>query len=107
MAGRHLLQNVIDLDPAARCSGVAENSADLPMLLFFDFSAAFPSVALAWIWVVIEAMDVLPGLKSLLEGVYFMNCTLLGGALGVPFLRGLCWSAPRLPAQWFNFCLDS
>ncbi len=90
VAGRRLLQHVPDLDVAARIVGGPMNAIRLPMLVLFDFMAAFPSVALAWIWTVLGAMGVHPGFCEVIAGLCHLNCSLLSGARGHTFL---CWIA--------------
>eukprot|EP00973_Karenia_brevis_P051520 7153425-Karenia_brevis.AAC.1 len=46
---RQLLINVVELDAASRVYSLAAKSLGPAALAFFDFSAAFPSVALRWI----------------------------------------------------------
>ena len=46
---RQLLQNVIDLDTYAHIYSLSAAAALLPILVFFDFAAAFPSVSNEWL----------------------------------------------------------
>ena len=61
MAGRNFLNNILDLDSAARifsmvfesmCSNM--NPSNIPILGAYDFEAAFPSVIHEWIWLVLK-----------------------------------------------------
>jgi hypothetical protein len=63
--GRQLLQNVLGLDTFASMFGVLAEAANkvtinagllrIAVLVFFDFAAAFPSVAHQWVFIVLEA----------------------------------------------------
>ena len=58
------------------------------MMIFFDFAAAFPSVALSWIWQVLAAMSLLPGVVNFIEGIYYMNASFVAQQDGLHFF---CW----------------
>eukprot|EP00973_Karenia_brevis_P069725 9694639-Karenia_brevis.AAC.1 len=51
--GRCMLQNVIEIESAAVQQAWMDRHA---AILFFDFAAAFPSIARAFIWIALEAI---------------------------------------------------
>ena len=88
VAGRQLLENITDLDAEARVYGHPSDAHLLPILVLFDFCAAFPSVALSWVWTVLDAMQFHPGLRAFFEGVYHLNSCVLPAPSGLEFM---CW----------------
>lgn len=54
--GRCILDNFVELDTEARIAAL--DPALQPALLFFDFAAAFPSIAWAFLWMVLQAAGV-------------------------------------------------
>ena len=69
------LDNIIDIDGAGRAYGTPPACATpgTPLIALFDFAAAFPSVAHAWIWEALDALKLPPGLVALLQAVYEAN----------------------------------
>ena len=55
-----MTQNVVDLDAAARIYGSSEERMMMPILAFWDFGSAFPSLAHAWVFTVLAAMRLPP-----------------------------------------------
>jgi len=56
VVGRQGLQNIVDIDTKARIADMVANiSKSLPLLVLFDFAAAFPSVAHAWLFLCLQA----------------------------------------------------
>ena len=49
---RAMIDNIIDMDAAARTA--ARQHAGRAALVFFDFAAAFPSIAWEFMWMVLE-----------------------------------------------------
>lgn len=68
-----MIQNVVDLDAYARVQGLPELAPRLPALAFWDFAAAFPSIAHAWIWIAVRGANIPKGFIHVLKGIYFMN----------------------------------
>jgi hypothetical protein len=91
--GRQLVQNVLDLDFSARRDSLLFSAqknhklgffADLsiskvgvlntlPVLLLFDFAAAFPSVKHAWMFYLLETIRMPLGLKNAVKKLYEAN----------------------------------
>jgi hypothetical protein len=88
VGGRQMVQNVIDLDAAARCAGVRAFAAWLPALLFWDFAAAFPSVGHGWIWEVLRVAKLPAGFVNVLRSLYKLNAAMVAGSGGISFF---CW----------------
>jgi hypothetical protein len=115
---RFFLRNVLDLDSAARLFSMRflsqetdlEKSPELiPLLAFYDFAAAFPSVAHAWIFLVLEARKFPDWFVNSMRGIYhkaaaFADC---GGDLVFlfEFLSGVLQGCPA-SAFLFNVSLD-
>ena len=75
--GRQLIQNVVDLDSEARVISMTHRTGSLPLMAFFDFAAAFPSVIHGWIELVVRSYGLPDGLANLI-GVYYacnLACT--------------------------------
>jgi len=90
--GRQLVQNVVDLDFESRASalryaarsGSANFECDLsivkdgcvghlPVLILFDFAAAFPSVAHSWIRAVLICLQFPRGILNVFDALYTRN----------------------------------
>ena len=77
--GRQGVNNPVTLDARARAADhLAASDANLPIalhpaLLFFDFCAAFPSVAHALIFLVLEAIGLPRGLTNYFKSLYADN----------------------------------
>lgn len=54
---RSIVQNLMNLDAGARCSGFNPPTSCLPMLLLLDMRAAFPSVGHGWLRRVLRWMQ--------------------------------------------------
>ena len=78
--GRQLIENIVDLDTEGRIYGMkaassfAGGSGCCPILAFWDFAAAFPSVAHAWLFLVLEARGVPDGFLAVIVAMYDMVC---------------------------------
>ena len=75
--GRQMLQNVIDIETHAIVD--ARLPTRSAALIFFDFAAAFPSVARAFIWIALEAIGipkkVIKAIQALyVNNIHFMKC---------------------------------
>ncbi len=94
--GRQLLQNVVDLDTCARIYGMlttdkikTQSEADalwLAILVFFDFCAAFPSVAHLWIFIVLESSGAPQWFVNFVRALYSSNNTYHMNSFGKTFL---------------------
>ena len=90
--GRQLLQNIVDLDFSARERSLIASGAEprlpfscdlglsrrgivgiLPILLLFDFAAAFPSVSHKWLRAVLLAIKIPRGILNLFDCLYDSN----------------------------------
>ena len=72
----------------------------LPVLAFWDFAAAFPSILHAWIFMVIRFYEFPGGPRNLVEGIYFMNLTYMSidsvTVFLFVFLSGVLQGCPAL-----------
>ena len=67
--GRNFINNVVDLDTRARCLAM-NDLLPMPIMLFTDFGAAFPSVIHEWLFLVLEMEGFPPGLRNLIVGIH-------------------------------------
>ena len=75
--GRQLLENVLNLDTHARAQGMRDGGCRIPILAFWDYAAAFPSVAHAWLFRALASAGAPDGLLSLARGMYNSNWVFL------------------------------
>ena len=101
VCGRQLVQNTVDLDFSSREQCLSYNASNdlpfssdlslarkgivglLPILVLFDFAAAFPSVSHNWLRAVLKACKIPRGIMNLFECPYNGNeafCNVGGGA---------------------------
>jgi hypothetical protein len=122
---RQLGQNIIDLDFSARLQafdfykdkltldmfiipsvGVA---GDIPLLVLFDFASAFPSVAHAWLFCVLDAVRLWPAFVRAIKNLYKGNeaFCITGGVLMHMFsiLSGVLQGCP-LSGSLFVLVVD-
>ena len=83
---RHFIRNIIGLDSHSRINSMAVSPASIPVLTFFDFAAAFPSVAQRWLLAMLEAAGFPTGFVNLVKSIYFMNVTFFSSSQGLRFL---------------------
>ena len=78
LGGRSLLRNVIDVEDAMRIAALRGNS---PAAIFFDFSAAFPSISQAFLRKVMVHLGFPEGIVNFVDCLYHDNRCLmsLGG----------------------------
>ena len=88
MKGRQFTKNILDLDSVARQYSFTRLPSDMPVLAFFDFAAAFPSVFHRWIFCFLRICDFPDGFVELVEGMYHMNATYVLFRSSKSFL---CW----------------
>ena len=86
---RQLLQNAVDLDQASRVAAHLYSAGDdackfseilfsrpdidignVPVTVLWDYVAAFPSVAHAWLFLVLEAIKLPAGLLNVVRALY-------------------------------------
>ena len=79
--GRCMLNNVIEIE--TRAARLAFNPTSYPSVIFFDFAAAFPSIARAFIWIVFEHIDMPVPLIKAIQALYRKNIHVTQGALGL------------------------
>ena len=101
--GRHGVNNLVTIDCHARAldaiaaSNRVTQTALLPLLLLFDFAAAFPSLAHAFIFVILEALEVPRGMLLFFRALYSSNrCYAFLGASSISSTRseaGFCRAA--------------
>ena len=126
---RQLLQNVVDLDFSCRESSLDFNARNpywkftedlslvrkgivgmLPVLLLFDFAAAFPSVSHKWLRAVLVACKIPLGILNLFDCLYTGNegyCSVSGGEVRWIFsvLCGVLQGCP-LSGSLFVIAID-
>ena len=75
VAGRQGLQNVVDIDTRARIADILAGTPSylFPLLLLFDFAAAFPSVAHRWLYLCLLYARVPPHVINFILAVYKNN----------------------------------
>ena len=73
------MQNVVDLDGAARVFAIQKDTARLPLLVAWDFAAAFPSVSHDWLFRVLKHMRIPDGLMNVIRAIY--HCNLAWGSI--------------------------
>ena len=77
--GWHGVNNLVTIDCHARAldaiaaSNRVTQTALLPLLLLFDFAAAFPSLAHAFIFVILKALEVPRGMLLFFRALYSSN----------------------------------
>ena len=71
--GRQLIHNVLDLDTDGRCLAMQEDRHAKSVFVFWDFAAAFPSLAHGWIHLILSASESPDGLLEAIKGIYFFN----------------------------------
>ena len=116
--GRQLLQNVVDLDALARIlsmnasmfnSGADLNKLKVAILAFFDFAAAFPSVAHQWLFIALEASGAPSWFYNYVKALYSANDTYHMNSHGkqflFAFLAGVLQGCP-LSATLFLFAIN-
>ena len=96
---RQLLQNVVDLDSFARifstmayCHNRDPANAHkmrIAILAFFDFASAFPSIAHAWIMIVLRAAKAPEWLINYITALYSQNHTYRMSSFGKTFLYSI------------------
>ena len=119
--GRQLIQNAVDLDYHARMFALqayshnSESSAfefdmcRFAVLAFFDFAAAFPSVAHAWLFLVVQYADPPKWVANFIKNLYSFNMTFHMTSSGAEFLfyiwSGVLQGCP-LSATLFLMCVN-
>ena len=100
--GRQLLANVVDLDAFGRAHGMSSAVGDPAVLAFWDFAAAFPSLAHRWLMLVAAASGLPGGMLLLLETMYAVNLTY--GVVGASsrFLFAV-WAGVLQGCPWSGF----
>ena len=106
---RQLLENVIDLDAYGREYAVA-NPRSIPKLAFWDFATAVPSVAHAWMCLVLNFAGMPTNMVPLvIECMYYCNCAfaVMGSTVEILFviLAGVLQGCP-LSGILFVMCID-
>ena len=76
VAMRQLLQNVLELDVYAHIHAMSSSPLHMPLLVFFDFAAAFPSVSHQWLFLTLDALQFPKGIIALVKNMYTRNSAL-------------------------------
>ena len=101
--GRQGLNNVVTLDAQSRKFDLVHAAqknkliADTPFLAFFDFCAAFPSIAHTFIFIVLEAVGLPQGLINFFKTLYTNNrcySTFNGQTVFLYILSGIIQGCP-------------
>ena len=74
---RQLTRNVVDMDAMARIYSMTSSKSNLPYLAFFDFAAAFPSVAHEWIYMSLKATGIPSSYINIIQALYNKNAALV------------------------------
>ena len=69
--GRMLVDNLIDMDTEARAAVL--NSANSAAIFFFDYAAAFSSIAREYLWLVLGLIGLPVRIISAIKGLYRNN----------------------------------
>ena len=80
--GRCMIRNVIEIETCV--AKMAFNPASGPCVIFFDFAAAFPSLARAFIWIVLES-GIPRYMIRAIQALYCNNLHFTCGARGLSF----------------------
>ena len=108
--GRTFVQNVVDLDAAARQFGLQMGAAKLPSLACFDFAAAFPSLSHSWLFRLLAHLKLPEGFVNLVKAVYHCN-TAFGRVLGAlaPIFLVMCGvlQGCHLSGVLFAWCIGA
>ena len=81
--GRSMIKHVIDVE--TRAAKFAFNPNSYPCVIFFDYAAAFPSIARAFIWIVMEIIGVPPFIIRAIRALYANNIHFTRGSVGLSF----------------------
>ena len=71
--GRQGLDNVVDVDTNARILELLASKLDVPAIVLYDYAAAFPSVAHAYLFLCLSAAALAPGLIAFFTALYTDN----------------------------------
>ena len=82
--GRCMLQNVIDVETKSLI--FARNKGNSSALLFFDFAAAFPSIARAFIWIALIAIGFPRNVVAGIRALYKNNLHFVRTSSGLKFV---------------------
>ena len=69
VSGRNFINNIVDLDSKARLFSMKPDSF-MPVLLFTDFGAAFPSIIHEWLMIIMEQPGFPAGLRNRVQALY-------------------------------------
>jgi exonuclease III len=81
--GRCMIQNVLELETNALARAYVKSNSSALML--FDFAAAFPSVARAFIWIALEAIGLPAEVIQAIKALYVNNLHFVKGSFGLQF----------------------
>ena len=70
IAGRNFLNNIVDLDSFARLFSDPSSKCSLPILCFFDFAAAFPSILHDYLMAIISKIGLPTGQRNAIHSFY-------------------------------------
>ena len=70
---RQLLANVVELDAMSHAYAIAAPGSAIPMLVLFDFAAAFPSISHEWLFLTLHAMQFPIGFINFIHMMYKDN----------------------------------
>ena len=81
---RCMLDNVIDIESKAAC--LTRNGGNRSAIIFLDFAAAFPSLARAFIWLVLKAIGFPEVVIACIAALYASNIHVIKTSTGLRFL---------------------
>jgi exonuclease III len=106
LPGRSMLQNVVEIDGEMRAASL---QAERPAAVFFDFAAAFPSLAHDFLFDVLEHLRLPRHFRSFVSNLYFGNgCRIAAagdGHEGFSIRAGIRQGCPLSPLL-FALCGD-
>ena len=79
-----MLHNIIELESFAAI--IARSPQSCPAIILFDFAAAFPSLARAFIWITLEAIGIPNFVICAIRSLYSNNCHFTTTNLGLYFV---------------------
>ena len=109
IAGRNFVNNIVDLDTAIRCYDMSTPQT-YPLLAFFDFGSAFPSVLHKWLFTCVETAGFPKGFQNALHVLYTLVAAL--GSVSGQVNQFLFWifsgvlQGCPLSGSCFALCMD-
>ena len=106
---RQLIENALDVDTASRCFGWGGLRGKVPVAVYYDFLAAFPSLGHLWLFLTLTIFHIPAGAFNFVAQLYALNLAFDASDLSSPifaFMIGVLQGCP-LSALLFTLALDS